>query len=294
MITKKPITDLIRKRYSCRTYSARPVEKNLKDQLEQFVAESPAGPFGSRPRFELITATDEDRNALKDLGTYGFIKNPTGFILSAVRHSPRDLEDFGYAMEQNILYATELGLGTCWLGGSFTKSTFAEKISANDDETVPAVAAFGHMASKMSMVEKAIRWGAGAKNRKPWEDLFFKNGFNGSLSTEDIGKWAEPLEMVRIAPSSSNRQPWRVVWESATDSFHFYRRRSKGYMTRNKVLFGMADLQRVDMGIAMCHFEMTCKESGFSGKWSFDEPNIEKLPESTEYVASWQTSPQNH
>lgn len=293
MKTKKPVTDLIWKRYSCRTYSARPVEKNLKDQLEQFVATSPAGPFGSRPRFEIITATDEDRNALKDLGTYGFIKNPTGFILSAVKRSPRDLEDFGYTMERNILYATDMGLGTCWLGGSFAKSKFAEKISANEDEIVPAVAAFGHMASKMSLVEKAIRWGAGAKNRKPWEELFFKNGFNGSLSTEDIGKWAEPLEMVRIAPSASNRQPWRIVWEPATGSFHFYRQRSKGYKARNKMLFGMADLQRVDMGIAICHFEMASKESGFPGKWLFDEPNIGKLPESTEYVASWRTSPQN-
>lgn len=155
------------------------------------------------------------------------------------------------------------------------------------------MASVGHMATKMSIVEKAIRWGAGAKNRKPWKELFFKNGFNSSLSPEDIGKWAEPLEMVRIAPSASNRQPWRIVWEQATDSFHFYRRRSKGYMTRNKVLFGMADLQRVDMGIAMCHFEMTCKDSGLSGNWSFDEPNMGKLPESTEYVASWQTSPQN-
>lgn len=290
MKTKKPVTDLICKRYSCRTYSAKPVEKDLKNKLAKFLADRPAGPFGSSPRFELITATDEDRNALTDLGTYGFIKNPSGFILSAVKRSLRDLEDFGYTMELNILYATDLGLGTCWLGGSFTKSAFAEKISAYEDEAVPAVAAFGYMAPKKSMVEKAIRWGAGAKNRKTWKDLFLKNGFNGSLSPGDIGKWAEPLEMVRIAPSSSNRQPWRIVWEQATGGFHFYRKRSKGYMTRNKMLFGMADLQRIDMGIAMCHFEMTCRESGLSGKWSFDEPNIGKLPELTEYVASWQTS----
>jgi nitroreductase len=290
MKPKKPITDIIRKRHSCRTYSTRPVEKDLIDQLEQLLADSPAGPFGSRPRFELITATDEDRDALKDLGTYGLIKDPAGFILSAVKQSPRDLEDFGYAMERIILYATDLGLGTCWLGGSFTKSTFAEKISADEDETMPAVASIGHMAPKMSMVEKVMRWGAGAKNRKHWKDLFFNNGFNGSLSPEDTGKWAQPLEMVRIAPSASNRQPWRIVRESTTRRFHFYLQRTKRYQTRNKMLFGMADLQRVDMGIAMCHFEMTCNDSGLSGKWSFDEPDIGKLPESTAYVASWQPS----
>jgi nitroreductase len=290
MKTKKAITDIIRKRYSCRTYSTTLIEKDLKDRLEQLLAASPAGPFGSRPRFSLITATDEDRDALKDLGTYGFIKNPAGFILGAVRQSPRDLEDFGYAMERNILYATDLDLGTCWLGGTFTRSTFAEKISAGEDETLPAVAAVGHMAPKMRMVEKAIRWGAGAESRKPWNELFFKNGFNESLSPEDIGKWTQPLEMVRIAPSASNRQPWRIVQESTTRRFHFYLQRSKGYQTRNKMLFGMADLQRVDMGIAMCHFELACNDSGFCGQWSFNEPDIGSLPESTAYVASWQPS----
>ena len=293
MKTKKPITDIIRERHSCRTYSTRPVETDLMDQLKQFLAGSPAGPFGSRPRFELITATDQDRDALKDLGTYGLIKDPAGFILSAVQQSPRELEDLGYAMERNILYATDLGLGTCWLGGSFTRSTFAEKVSAGDDETLPAVAAVGHPAPNMRMVEKVMRWGADAENRKPWKDLFFNNGFNASLSPEDAGKWAQPLEMVRIAPSASNRQPWRIVLESQTRRFHFYLRRSKGYQTRNKMLFGISDLQRVDMGIAMCHFEMTCSELGLSGKWSFGEPDIGSLPESTAYVASWQPSRQD-
>ena len=290
MKTNEPITDIIRKRYSCRTYSPAWIEKDLKDRLERLLADSPAGPFGSRPRFALITATDEDRDALKDLGTYGFIQNPAGFIVCAIRQSPRDLEDFGHAMEQNILAATDLGLGTCWLGGTFTRSTFAKKMRARDDEILPAVAAVGHIAPTMRMMEKVFRWGAGSENRKPWKDLFFNDGFNGSLSPDDAGKWAQPLEMVRIAPSASNRQPWRIVRESATMRFHFYLQRTKGYQTRNKMLFGMADLQRVDMGIAMCHFELACKDSGLFGQWALDEPDIGNLPESTAYTASWQPS----
>ncbi|NOY68217.1 MAG: nitroreductase [Deltaproteobacteria bacterium] len=290
MKTKKPIKDVIRQRYSCRTYSKTAFKKDLKDQVEQVLADSPAGPFGSRPRFALIAATDEDRDALKTLGTYGFIKDPAGFMISAVSPSPRNLEDFGYVMERNILHATDLDLGTCWLGGSFTKSTFAEKIGAGDDETVPAVASIGYAAPKKSMLEKAIRWGAGSKNRKPWEDLFFENGFNISISPGDAGRWAEPMEMVRIGPSASNRQPWRIVHEPDTNRLHFYLQRSKGYKARNKMLFGMADLQRVDMGIAMCHFEMTCRDSGLNGNWAFDEPDIGKLPELTEYVASWRAA----
>ena len=49
-------------------------------------------------------------------------------------------------MEKAILYATGLGLGSCWLGGTFRRSRFAERISARSDEIVPAVASLGYPA----------------------------------------------------------------------------------------------------------------------------------------------------
>jgi hypothetical protein len=40
------------------------------------------------------------------------------------------------------------------------------------------------------------------------------------------------------------------------------------------------------MGIAMCHFELTARQSGLAGEWKVEEPNLER-PAQTEYVASW-------
>ena len=57
-------------------------------------------------------------------------KGATGFIVGAAERTPKDLEDFGYLMEHVILFATDLGMGTCWLGGTFSKSRFAGKIEA--------------------------------------------------------------------------------------------------------------------------------------------------------------------
>ena len=34
----------------------------------------------------------------------------------------------------------------------------------------------------------------------------------------------------------------------------------------------MADLQRVDMGIAMCHFELAARERGLAGRWVVEQP----------------------
>ena len=49
----------------------------------------------------------------------------------------------------------------------------------------------------------------------------------------------------------------------------------------------LADLQRVDMGIAMCHFELAARERGLAGHWVVDDPRIEQPDENTEYTASW-------
>ena len=143
MIFTQPVTDLIRRRFSCRKYLPQPIPAQTQDELRHFLEFLPLGPFGSLTRFQLITATEQDRSALKGLGTYGFIRGATAFIAGAVEPAKMDMEDFGYAMEKAILFATDLGLGTCWLGGTFTRSGFARRIRLKDDETIPAVTATG-------------------------------------------------------------------------------------------------------------------------------------------------------
>jgi hypothetical protein len=49
----------------------------------------------------------------------------------------------------------------------------------------------------------------------------------------------------------------------------------------------VADIQRLDMGIAMAHFELTARELGLSGRWERKEPSVQKPDELTEYVVSW-------
>jgi len=65
-------------------------------------------------------------------------------------------------------------------------------------------------------------------------------------SANAAGRYLDPLEMLRLGPSASNRQPWRVVKEPGREIFHLYLRRSKGY----DKLIKAVDLQRLDMGIS--------------------------------------------
>lgn len=285
----KPITELIRQRFSCRTYQERPIEPQLRQRLGAYLAPPLSGPFGNPARFELVAAREGDRRALRRLGTYGFIKGATGFIVGAIRERDLCLEDYGYLMERLILYATDMGLGTCWLGGTFTKSSFARKISLRPDEIMPCVTSIGYIAERPRPLERIIRRGANADRRLPWERLFFEEEFGEALERRSAGDYAEALEMVRLGPSASNRQPWRIIRQA--DCYHFYLQRSPGYNERSRLqLFTVADLQRVDMGIAMCHFELTTREVGLKGRWERVKAGVVLPDETLEYTVSWVVS----
>ncbi len=286
IIFSQPVADLIRHRFSCRSYAPEPIGGKERGQLEEALAAVGSGPLGSPLRFRLIAATAGDSQSLRGLGTYGFIRGATGFLIGAVRPSKYNLEDYGYRLEQIILLSTDLGLGTCWLGGTFTQSGFARKISRARGEIIPAVASIGRMADPEQAKRGAMRRLAGSAGRLSWNELFFDNSFGNPLPRETAKLYAEPLEMVRLAPSASNKQPWRIL--RTGNDWHFYLRRTPGYREGFfQRILRLADLQRVDMGIAMCHFELAARDLGLRGEWIHRDPDVRHVNPLMEYSISW-------
>jgi nitroreductase len=285
MTFSQPATTLIRRRYSCRNYQGVPIKEDARRALVEYLTTLPPGPFGAPNRFRLVAAVSQDRSALRGLGTYGFIKGAPGFIIGAAGQAEKNLEDFGYRMEQIILFATDLGLGTCWLGGTFTRSSFARRISASKEEIIPAVCAIGYPARGSDVPQNN-----GARSRLDWDALFFDEKFGSPLPPEVAGDYALPLEMVRLAPSASNKQPWRMVRQG--NRWHFYMQRTQGYREMGRFIFlRIADMQRVDLGIALCHFGLAAAEAGLQGRWEIAEPALQKPDGLTEYVSSWVAQP---
>ncbi len=287
MTTTRAATELIRARSSWRSYDGRALEPRDRARLEEFIAALEAGPFGGRVRLQLVEPSSGDRAELKKLGTYGMVKGARTFLAGAVTQGPMDMEDYGCAFERVVLKATALELGTCWLGASFNRSGFAAKINLAQGEILPAVSPVGYVASSRTFVDATTRFFARAKKRKPWEELFFDGDFSTPLSPQAAGPYAEILEMVRLGPSASNRQPWRIVKERGEGVLHLFLRRTRGYNSRLINVPG-GDLQRLDMGIACCHVELAARELELVGKWEVLEPPPRlELPERTSYVASW-------
>ena len=285
--TNIPVTEFIRQRFSCRTFRRGPIETEKREKLKAFVDALPPGPFGARPRFDLVAATKTDSRSLRGLGTYGFIRNPSAFVIGAMPPSVFDLETYGYLMETIILHATGLGLGTCWLGGTFTKSGFAKKIVLGPAEKIPAVVAVGEFLNPDQQRMGIVSRTAGADRRLPWSQLFFNFVLGTPLLDNEAAEYATVLEMVRLGPSASNKQPWRII--NHNEFWRFYLRRTPGYYDDPvKRILDLCDLQRLDMGIAMCHFELTARELGLNGRWVVED-ELNKYPDVlTEYIVSWE------
>lgn len=279
-----PITQTIQRRYSCRSYDRQPIDPELRARLEEAIASPQVGPFGTSIRFALLAASEQERDAIQGLTTYGMIKNAPAFVCAAMPHSDKNLEDLGFLMEQVILRATEIGLGTCWLGGTFNRSLFAERIALGSDETLPAATAVGHIARRARAIDGLIRLGVRAHKRLAWNKLFYDGTFDTPLAPESAGDYVLPLEMVRLGPSASNKQPWRIV--RGDGAWHLYLARTPGYRRTSDGSL-VADMQRLDMGIAMCHWQLTARAEGLSGVWQVEDPGIAITDPLTEYVASW-------
>jgi len=272
------VIETIKKRTSIRTYRNEPLEDNIKKSLEMYF-KGISGPFEASVRFMLIENNMKDES-LK-LGTYGVIKNPPAFIVAAVEKRGMYLEQLGYEFEKAVLYATSFGLGTCWLAGTFKKSEFQKTAGLGENEELPVVSPVGYPEDNRRFFERFMRLAAGSDNRKDSHELFFNESFDRSFKDHEAKEYEVVLEMVRLAPSASNKQPWRIVRKDKY--FHFYLKHSRGYAKA----IGF-DVQKIDMGIAMCHFELSAKELGLKGAWVLKEPAIQNVPEDAEYIISWE------
>jgi nitroreductase len=266
-IFNKPINEIIKMRYSVRNYENTGISKEVKEKLEAYLDEinNSYGIFGGGVRIKLVQENDTDKQI--KLGTYGVIKGANYYLAVACKKGDYDLEDLGFLFEKVILYCTSLGLGTVWIGGTFNKGNFAKAMELKEDEILPIVSPVGIEGGKKSILAKMF--GSNALKRKEFTQVFFNQNFDTPLTYEEAKWYNEVLEMVRLAPSAMNKQPWRIIKEG--NNYHFYSE-------------GKSEANRIDMGICICHFYLGAKEKGLKGEIKV---LTDKSNDKYKYVASW-------
>ena len=277
MFSDFPASETIQKRHSIRTYDAKPLSEQDLEKLTAY-AKMLQNPFGIPVKVQLLETGDA---STKKLGTYGVIKGTKTFLGVTVPKGALSLEAVGYSFEQLILYATHLGIGTCWLAATFDRKAFTGAMNVEDDEWMPAISPIGYPSEKRAISESLMRSGMKSNQRKDWKELFFSGDFRTPLSRTEADAYAQPLEMLRLAPSATNAQPWRVLRRDR--AFHFYAKVAEGQGEVDPPI-----IQRVDVGICANHFCLAAQEQGLSGTLKATEaPTKIDVPDNCRYLFTW-------
>lgn len=165
--------------------------------------------------------------------TYGLFSNVRSIVIMKGKTSDPHLnEKVGYFGEELILKMTDLSLGTCWVGGTFDKTSF----HVSSDETLVCVIVVGKVASP-SLGEKVLR-AATHRKVKPMAQRI--------VSDVALPQWVEKgMAAVLLAPSAMNTQK---------PSFKYRQSQLSAEVEDNY------SMDMIDLGIAKRHFE--CETSG--------------------------------
>lgn len=243
----------IRQRESVRYYGDRPIEPAL---LERLLALSGAADHLSDvpPRIEWVNGVERTRRVLTYMiGAYGLVQNPP-HLLAGVMPVESDAArlDLGYALEQIVLEATWLGLGACWITGSYDAQQAGDAVGVTPGEVVAAVCALGY--------PDEGRWGrfhshtvrrlAGGHHRKPLADIVFAGRWGKPWSPDEADPTLRAiLEHARLAPSAKNHQPWRFI------------------VRADDVTLALTRSAPIDGGIVMAHLALASAALGREGAW---------------------------
>jgi nitroreductase len=169
--------DLVKQRRGIRRYKPDPIpEQQLKAILE---AARLAPSWGNRQCWRYIIVTEQDiKQRLAEAGEKWVSEAPVIIVVcadpKASGHKPGMdyfMVDIGISFEHLILAATDLGIGTCWIGG-FNEKAVKEALGVPDEIRVVAYTPLGYPGEKKGKVFA----------RKPLRDICFYERYGQAKS----------------------------------------------------------------------------------------------------------------
>lgn len=257
------LMELIRTRKSVRTFDGRNVTDADREKLAEYI-KTITNPYDIPVGFILLDAKEHGLSS-------PVIQGAQLYVAGKVMKTEHCAEAFGYSFEQLVLFAWSLGIGTTWIGGTMKRELFEKEAGLQENEIMPCVSPLGYPAKKRSIKEIGMRTAVRADKRFSSETLFFENDFAAPLRSPDPVV-QNALEAVRLAPSAVNKQPWRIV--KSGNAYHFYEKKT---IDDSRTAW---DVQKVDLGIAICHFIRIA-----GGELHIDDPKI-VADNNTEYIAT--------
>lgn len=138
------VLEAIRKRYSCRAYQEKNIEQDKLDSILEAARLAPSARNMQDWRFVVVT-DNQTKRRIAGVTNRPDVFAKAGVIIAACSNSDYVMRcgqaigpiDVSIALEHICLRATELGLGTCWIG-AFDPAA-AREVLGLPDEVEPVV-----------------------------------------------------------------------------------------------------------------------------------------------------------
>lgn len=195
--------ELLQSRHSVRAYTDEPVPTTIVNKLKAVVTMINTHQHGLK--FRIVTDDPDPMKAFSR--SYGSFTNPRNYMAAVVDTAVENVyERAGYFAEQFVIKAVELGLGTCFVGGTFNVDKVNAPLRAG--EKVLFIVLFGIPLGKEKFLAKLTVKLAHRKSMTP-ED-FFEPSTQVAQAMTLLPDLRLGLEGVACAPSSLNKRPVRI------------------------------------------------------------------------------------
>ena len=231
------LLEAIKERHSVRRYIDRPIEPEKAEVLRDAIAK-----INSATGLNVQLVLEEPRAFASGVWKYGQFSGVRNYLVMAGPKGREAEEAVGYHGEALVLLAQTLGLRTCWVGLTYTKTPGAFELSRGD--MVHCVISLGY--GENDGVQHPLR---------PAEEFYETSAVTAPTGAK-AGTAAPPewflrgIEAARLAPTAINQQKFR---------FSLLGPRSVHAMA----LFSMVGYTHIDLGIAKLHFELGAGRENF-------------------------------
>lgn len=243
--------DTLRNRHSIRTFSG-PCSAEQVRRLNAVITD--INTHGVGMHFQLVTADSAVFSSFTK--AYGMFKGVSDYVACVADTSYANyLERAGFYGMQVVLSAVSMGLGTCFVSGTYDKDKVKARVRVGQELIM--LIALGQKPSGTSgnfVAKLAHAIMHRGKKLKP-ED-FLETDLPKETLFSAIPKLATAMEAVCISPSAYNKKPVRVCVAKTSESYNIQAK----VPTKNKQ-------QQIDLGIAMYAFQIP-----FPGVWDWGNP----------------------
>jgi nitroreductase len=210
------IKQAIKERHSVRKYKEDPIPEELVNRLGELIRECNAE---SGLHIQLIL---EDPGCFDTLlAHYGWFRGVRNYIAIVGEESLPDMEELGgYYGEKVVIEAQRMGLNTCWVAGTYSKSKCRAQISPGEKLVCVITIGYGQTQGKRHKSKPISKvCGIAEKNMPDW----FREGVDAALK----------------APTAINQQKFYITLEQGEPVIKAKR----------------GPLTKIDLGIVRYHFE---------------------------------------